>query len=153
MLNGLPDDWIHNNEGGDSWCPYDVVGHYIHGEKTDWIPRAQIILNVTGDKKFVPFDRFAQFKNSEGKTMNELLDTFRELRGKNIEALEAMHITENDLRLTGIHPDFGLVTLKQLLSTWVVHDLNHIYQISRVMSKQYRDAVGPWNAFLRILKD
>jgi hypothetical protein len=151
MLNGLSDDWIMQNEGDDSWSPYDVIGHLIHGEKTDWVPRMEIILSDSTNKTFVPFDRFAQFDESKGKTLRQLLDEFAALRRKNIEHLLAKKISEQDLFKTGVHPAFGQVTLGQLLSTWVVHDLTHISQISRVMSQQYKEEVGPWIEYLRVL--
>ena len=151
MLKGLSPDWVMNNEGPDTWSPYDVVGHLIHGEKTDWIPRLEIILSDKGDKKFEPFDRFAQFKESKGKKLQQLIDEFKELRKNGIEALRSKKLKEEDLDKTGIHPEFGIVTLRQLLSTWVVHDLNHIAQIARVMAKQYKQETGPWQAYLPIL--
>jgi len=151
LLSGLSPGWVTNNEGKETWSPYDVVGHLIHGEKTDWIPRMEIILSIHPDKKFQPFDRFAQFKDSEGKDLRELLDEFKTLRAENIRILKEKKLSEIDLMRTGIHPDFGSVTLKQLLSTWVVHDLEHIAQIARVMSKQYKEEVGPWTKYLPIL--
>lgn len=151
LLQELDEDWIMQNEGGDSWSCYDIVGHYIHGEKTDWIPRMQIILGDNADKRFVPFDRFAQFKDSQGKSLDQLLEEFESLRKKNIEILKATTITESLLDKTGIHPTFGTVTLRQLLSTWVAHDLTHIYQTSRVLAKQYQEEVGPWKEFIGCL--
>ena len=153
LLKGLPADWTQTNEGGDSWSPFDIVGHYIHGEKTDWIPRMRIILSENSDKHFIAFDRFAQLTDSHGKSLDELLDEFRELRFTNLQELKSIDITEQLLNRTGIHPKFGTVTLKQLLATWVVHDLTHIYQISRVMAKQYEREVGPWKEFLGVLND
>ncbi|MCI0449681.1 MAG: DinB family protein [Chlorobi bacterium] len=151
LLNDLSDEWITSNEGADSWSPYDIMGHLIHGEKTDWITRMQIILSGREDKSFEPFDRFAQFKNSKGKSIKLLLDEFKQLRKKNIETLNSANITSDQLNLTGIHPEFGEVTLEQLIATWVVHDLSHIVQISRVMAMQYKDEVGPWIEYLPIL--
>lgn len=151
LLKGLPQDWIYSNEGGETWSPYDVVGHYIHGEKTDWIPRMNIILSNEANKQFVPFDRFAQFKDSEGKTLDQLLDEFAKLRAENISKLKAVMPDDELLQKKGIHPAFGEVTLEQLLSSWVVHDLGHISQIVRAMAKQYKDAVGPWTAYMGIL--
>jgi DinB superfamily len=153
MVRSLPDGWVLNNEGGDTWSVFDIVGHYIHGEKTDWIPRMQIILSNDADKTFIPFDRFAQFANSKGKSLNELLDEFKELRLENLKQLKSIGFTDDLLNRTGIHPKFGTVTLKQLLAAWVVHDLTHIYQISRVMAKQYEAAVGPWKEFMGVLND
>lgn len=152
LLRDLPDDWVSPNEGAETWSPYDVIGHLVHGEKTDWISRTKIILSEGTDKSFKPFDRFAQFEESKGKPINQLLDEFRALRGNNLTELKSLKITEQQLQLEGRHPEFGIVTLRELLSTWVAHDLGHIAQISRVMAKQYRDEVGPWKAYLGILK-
>ncbi|MCB0424576.1 MAG: DinB family protein [Mangrovimonas sp.] len=152
LLNGLSDDWIYNNEGEDTWNVFDVIGHLVHGEKTDWMERTLIILSSDGDKTFAPFDRFAQFKDSRGKTLQQLLEEFQELRTSNLQILKDLQISHSDMKKTGIHPSFGQVTLEQLLSTWVVHDLNHLSQISRVLAKQYKDSVGSWEAYLRILK-
>ncbi len=149
---GLSDDWLRNNEGQDTWSPYDIIGHLIIGEKTDWMVRIKIILNTSENKSFKPFDRFAQQQEDQNKPIKDLLINFRELRLRNLEELKSLKITQNDLKLTGIHPEFGKVTLEQLLSTWTVHDLGHIGQISRVMAKQYKDSVGPWVNYLGILK-
>lgn len=151
LLTGLSDEWILNNEGDDSWNPFDVIGHLIHGEKTDWLVRTNLILSDKTDKTFAPFDRFAQFENSKGKSISELLKEFQDLRKQNLVALKSKNITTEDLWKTGIHPTFGAVTLEQLLACWVAHDLGHIAQISRVMAKQYKDEVGPWREFLPIL--
>ena len=151
LLRGLPELWIKTNEGGDTWSPYDVVGHLIHGEKTDWIPRAMLILDQGEDKTFKPFDRFAQFEESHGKTLEELLNEFHELRTMNLQKLQEMNVYDQMLKQKGIHPEFGPVTLKQLLATWVVHDLGHIVQISRVMAKLYKEEVGPWTKYLKVL--
>jgi hypothetical protein len=152
LLNGVSDVWIMSNEGDGTWSPYDVLGHLIHGETTDWMERIEIILSDNPDKKFRSFDRFAQFEESKGKSLKDLLGEFMMLRIMNLEKLKAKNITETDLDKKGIHPVFGEVTLKQLLSTWVVHDLNHLAQVSRVMAHQYKDEVGPWKEYLRILK-
>jgi uncharacterized damage-inducible protein DinB len=152
LIDGLSDQWITQNEGPDTWSPYDIIGHFIHGEKTDWIARMEIILSDSTDKKFEPFDRFAQLENSKGKSARDLLMEFRELRAENLEKLKSAKGLEDHLHDTGIHPDFGEVTLAQLLSTWVVHDLNHIAQISRVMAHQYKHDVGPWIEYLGILR-
>lgn len=152
MLEGLSDEWTKNNEGADTWSPYDIVGHLIHGEKTLWISRMEVILSDSSDKKFGSFDRFAQFKESKGKTLEQLLNEFSELRKLNIKKIQSKELSEDILKKTGIHPAFGQVTLKQLLSTWIVHDLNHIAQIARVMAKQYQTEVGPWREYLRVLK-
>jgi len=151
LLGNLSDSWVKGNEGGESWSPYDIVGHLIHGEKTDWMVRAEIILSKR-DKHFELFDRFAQFQDSKGKNLQQLLDEFHELRRNNLQKLKTMSVSNDDLTKTGIHPAFGEVTLSQLLATWVVHDLNHIHQISRVMAKQYASAVGPWIEYLGVLK-
>lgn len=150
LLLDLDEEWIQKNEGADTWSPYDVIGHLIHGENTDWIERTKHILNQ--DKEaFTPFDRFAQFENSKGKNIAELLHEFEALRKQNIVTLLELNISTDHLKLTGLHPDFGKVTLQQLLSTWVVHDLSHLAQISRVMAKQYRNEVGPWSAYISLL--
>jgi DinB family protein len=151
LLRDLPDEWILHNEGPDTFSPFDVVGHLIHGEETDWIPRAKIILAYGENRSFEPFDRFAMFEKSKGKALGELLETFERLRGQNLRELEQMNLTPELLSKRGKHPELGAVTLSELLATWVVHDLGHIAQIVRVMSKQYGDAVGPWRAYLSIL--
>lgn len=151
LLNGLSNEWTQNNEGGESWSPFDVMGHLIHGEKTDWIARTEIILSDGSAKTFTPFDRFAQFEESKGKTMLQLLDEFKNLREQNLTIIKSKNLTPEDLQRTGIHPAFGTVTLEHLLSTWVAHDLGHIAQICRVMAKQYKNEVGPWREYLPIL--
>jgi DinB superfamily len=151
MLDGLSPAWTDATEGGESWSPYVIVGHLIHGERTDWIARARIILDQGANRRFTPYDRFAQFRESQGYTLDELLDEFARLREENLVVLSAWNLTDEQLSLTGEHPEFGTVTLRQLLSTWVAHDLGHVAQVARVMAKQYRDAVGPWTAYLPIL--
>jgi len=151
LLRNLPESWLVQNEGPETWSPYDVVGHLIHGDETDWIPRAQIILEHGEERAFDPFDRVAMFEESKGKSIVELLDTFAQLRAENLRELQSMNLTSDLLDKRGRHPELGVVTLKQLLSTWVVHDLGHIRQVVRVMSKQYGEAVGPWKAYLSIL--
>jgi hypothetical protein len=151
LLSGLSDRWIYNNEGGESWNPYDIVGHMIHGEKKDWIQRAKTILEYGEEKPFEPFDRFAQFKDSEGKTLNDLLEEFAKMRNENIDELHKLDLNENDFKKKGNHPEFGTVTLEQLLSTWIVHDLSHIRQITRVMAKQYKNEIGPWEKYLPVM--
>lgn len=151
LLRDLPEPWLIQNEGPETWSPYDVIGHVIHGEETDWIPRAKIILDYGETKVFESFDRVAMFEASQGKSMVELLDTFADLRAENLRELQSMNLTPDLLDKRGRHPELGVVTLKQLLSTWVVHDLGHIRQVVRVMSKQYGNAVGPWRAYLSIL--
>ena len=152
LLTGLSREWLMENEGENTWSPYDIVGHLIHGEKTDWIPRARVILSDEEDKTFVPFDRFAQLEEDSNKPITELLQDFRRLRMENIEVLKSFDLDEEKLAKKGMHPELGEATLKELLSTWTVHDLGHIAQISRVMAKQYKDEVGPWGAWLGILK-
>ena len=151
LLKDLPSAWTSSNEGGDSWSPYDVVGHLVHGEKTDWISRTEIILSEGSDKTFTPFDRFAQFQDSQGKSMEMLLEEFKQLRAANMKKIKAMQLTPEDYERTGTHPALGKATLGQLLATWTVHDMGHIRQITRVMAKQYKNAVGPWKAYLTIL--
>ena len=151
MLAGLPSSWIDATEGPDSWSPYVIAGHLIHGERTDWIPRARIILAQGADHRFTPYDRFAQFHESQGKSLADLLDEFARLRAGNLATLAGWRLTDAQLDLTGEHPEFGSVTLRQLLATWVAHDLGHIAQTARVMAKQYRDAIGPWRAYLPIV--
>jgi uncharacterized damage-inducible protein DinB len=150
-LSNLPDPWITRNEGPDTWSPYDIVGHLIHGERTDWIPRVELLLEHGATRAFTPFDRFAQFRDSQGKSLGQLLDTFAELRGSNVERLMSLRLTREDLRRPGLHPELGPVTLGQLLATWVVHDLNHVGQIARVMGRQYEREVGPWIEYLPLL--
>ena len=151
MLAGLPPEWTEATEGPETWSPYVIVGHLIHGERTDWISRAKIILAQGADRRFAPYDRFAQFRESQGKSLTQLLDEFAAIRSENVAILAGWKLTEAELALTGDHPAFGSVTLRQLLATWVAHDLGHVAQIARVMAKQYREAVGPWRAYLPIL--
>lgn len=151
MLKGLSSEWIKNNEGANTWSPYDVVGHLVFGEKTDWMARINIILSDAENKLFEPFDRFAQLNEKE-QPLEYLLGEFKRLRAQNLQDLSALNIQEEDYERTGIHPAFGEVNLKQLLSTWAVHDLGHIAQISRVMAKQYTQEVGPWIDYLGVLK-
>jgi DinB superfamily len=151
LLRGLPDGWIAAHEGGDTWSPFDVMGHLIHGERTDWMPRALIILEHGEARAFDTFDRFAQFALSEGRTLASLLDEFATLRQDNLRELAALRLTDADLDRRGRHPELGTVTLRQLLATWVAHDLDHVVQISRALARQYSDEVGPWRAYLRIV--
>lgn len=152
LLSNLSEDWTQQNEGENTWSPYQVIGHLIHGEKTDWIPRTKIILSDSENKTFIPFDRFAQEKEDQNQSIEDLLNTFKELRASNLKILESIELNDAVLAKEGIHPELGVSNLKQLLSTWVVHDLGHIAQISRVMAKQYKSEVGPWKAYLGILK-
>jgi hypothetical protein len=151
MLAGLPPGWTDATEGPESWSPYVIVGHLIHGERTDWIPRARLILLQGPERRFTPYDRLAQFRESRGKPLATLLDEFARLRAENLDTLAGWQLTEAQLALRGEHPDFGPVTLRQLLATWTTHDLGHVAQVARVMAKQYREAVGPWRAYLPIM--
>ena len=152
LLRGMPNIWVHSNEGKETWSPFDIVGHLIVGERTDWIPRARIILEKGEARPFDPFDRFAQSRESQGKSLEQLLDEFARLRKENLAALQALNIQQEDLTRRGTHPSLGVVRLSELLATWAVHDLTHLHQLSRVMAHQYRDAVGPWNVYLGVLK-
>ena len=151
LLRDLPGEWATSNEGADSWSGFDVLGHLIHAEEADWIPRARIILEHGESRPFDPFDRTAMFEKSKGKSLAELLEVFEFLRRKNLESLGRMDLNSEKLKLRGAHPALGQVTLEQLLATWVVHDLSHIGQIVRVFCKQYDEEVGPWKAYLPIL--
>jgi hypothetical protein len=151
LLRGLSAGWIAATEGGDSWSPFDVIGHLIHGERTDWMPRAKIILEHGETKPFEKFDRLAQFAAPEGQTLASLLDEFARVRGANLRELASLQLTDEDLERRGRHPELGVVTLRQLLATWVAHDLDHVMQVARVLGRQYSDAVGPWRAYLRII--
>lgn len=153
MLRGLPDEWITANEGDDTWSPFDIVGHLIHGDRADWIPRARIILEHGEARAFDPFDRLAQFAESQGRAFANLLDEFAAVRENSLRELAALGVTNADLDRRGRHPALGAVTLRQLLATWVAHDLDHIMQISRVLARQYSDEVGPWRIYLRIIRD
>jgi hypothetical protein len=150
-LGGLPESWVRANEGPTTWSPFDIVGHLIHGERTDWMDRVEIILSQGESRPFTPFDRFAQFEASRGKSLGELLETFAQLRATNLGRLEALALKPADFARPGLHPELGRVTLGQLLATWVAHDLNHLGQIARVMGRQYTSAVGPWVEYLPML--
>jgi hypothetical protein len=151
LLSGLSDDWIMKNEGPETFSPYDVIGHLIHGEKTDWVTRAKIILEFGLSNPFTPWDRFAQYKESKGKTLDQLLKEFETIRKENMVWFKSLNLTEADLDKKGLHPKLGEVTLRNLLATWVAHDLTHIAQVTRVMAKQYKEEMGPWPEFFRIL--
>lgn len=151
LLDGMPDVWTAPNEGPDTFSAFDNVGHLIHGERTDWIPRARIILAQGPSRTFEPYDRFAQARESQGKSLTTLLDEFAALRAANVAVLRGWQLTTRQLALTGEHPALGVVTLEQLLATWVGHDLGHLAQTARVMAKQYRDAVGPRRAYLPVM--
>jgi hypothetical protein len=151
LLVDLPDGWSHASEGPNTWSPFDVVGHLIHGERTDWVPRVEHMLRHGDTQPFPPFDRDAMFEASKGRSIAELLDTFDRERAKSLARLDELKLTDADLGRHGRHPEFGVVTLGQHLATWVAHDLGHISQVVRVMARQYTDAVGPWRAYLSIL--
>ena len=150
LLGDLPEDWTRVDEGPDTWSPREVVAHLINGEKTDWIPRARLILKQEKYRRFDPFDRFADLKTK--RPLRELLSEFETLRGQNVATLRGWNLRDKDMELTGEHPEFGDVTMRQLLATWVVHDLSHIAQITRTMTRAYTEAVGPWTAYFRILQ-
>jgi hypothetical protein len=151
MLGELSSPWVMNNYGEKTFSPFDVVGHLIHGERTDWMPRVRVILKHGEEKPFEPFDRYAMYVASKGKSIDELLDSFTRLRGENVDELRRLNLAPSHLERRGKHPALGAVTLGQLLATWVVHDLNHIHQIAKSMAFQYREEVGPWRAYLTIL--
>jgi hypothetical protein len=151
LLATLGPEWTDATEGPETWSPYDIMGHLVHGERTDWIPRAEIVLAQGADRRFAPFDRFAQFQESRGKSLGNLLDEFERLRAESLATLTSWRLTDAQLSLEGEHPAFGKVTLRQLLATWVAHDLGHIAQIARVMAKQYREEVGPWRQYLPVM--
>jgi hypothetical protein len=157
LLRGLPDIWVRSNEGrsndgNETWSAFGIVGHLIVGERTDWMPRARIILQHGEARAFDPFDRFAQVKESQDKSLEQLLDEFTRLRKDNLAALQSLNLQPEDFTRRGLHPELGVVTLSELMATWAVHDLTHVHQLSRVMAHQYRDAVGPWSAYLGVLK-
>ncbi len=151
-LADLPARWTSATEGPGTWSPYDVVGHLIHAERTDWIPRAEHILRRGESVPFPPFDREAMFAASRGRSLGDLLDTFEALRRDSLARLEGFHLTEADLSRRGLHPELGSVTLGQHLATWVAHDMSHLAQVVRTMARQYTEAVGPWVAYLSVLK-
>jgi hypothetical protein len=151
LLAGLPEMWTANNEGPNTFSAFDNIGHLVHGERADWIPRARIILAQGNDRRFEPYDRFAQVRESQGKRLAQLLDEFAQLRAENLATLRGWNLSDRELALEGEHPAFGRVTLRQLLATWVAHDLGHIAQTARVMAKQYREAVGPWREYLPVM--
>jgi DinB family protein len=151
LLSDLPEEWTLRNEGEKTWSAFEIVGHLIHGERADWMLRAKIILQFGESKTFEPFDRLAQERESQGKPLTQLLDEFAYLRSENLRELHALNLKPEDLARRGQHPAFGVVTLSQLLATWAVHDLTHLHQVSRVMAHQYREAVGPWSAYLGVL--
>ena len=151
LLRDLPDAWTATNEGENTWSPFDIVGHLIHGERTDWMPRVRRILDDGDNRPFDKFDRLGQLRESQGKTLTELLNEFARLRSQNLDALRALNLRTDDFARRGVHPALGSVTLSELLATWAGHDLTHLHQISRVMAYQYRDAVGSWIAYLGVM--
>jgi hypothetical protein len=153
LLDGLGDSWTRTNEGPDTFSPFDVVGHLIDGEETDWMPRARIILSRDPEATFVPYDRFRHYPRNRERTLASLLDEFARLRAANLERLASWNLSDAELDLRARHPSLGPVTLRQLLATWVAHDLGHIAQVARVMAKQYREEVGPWVQYLPVLTD
>jgi hypothetical protein len=152
LLRGLPDNWVRRNEGNDSWSAFDIVGHLIIGECTDWMPRVRMLLENGESRPFDPFDRLAQFRGCQEQSLEQRLDDFAVLRRESLAALQALNLQKEDLARRGTHPALGVVTLTELLAAWVVHDLTHLHQLSRVMAHQYRDAVGPWSAYLGVLQ-
>ena len=157
LLRGMPNLWVHtnegrSNEGKETWSAFDIVGHLIAGERNDWMPRARVILEKGETRPFDPFDRFVQERESRGKSLDQLLDEFARLRKENLAALQALNLQKEDFTRRGTHPSLGPVTLGELLATWAVHDLTHLHQLSRVMAHQYRDTVGPWSAYLGVLQ-
>ena len=152
FLRGLPDSLTRQNEGGKTWSAYDVVGHLVYAERADWMPRVKIILEFGETRVFEKFDRLGQVKESQGKSLEQLLDEFARIRAENLNELRALNLQEDDLTRRGQHPSLGPVTLSQLLATWAAHDLTHLHQLSRIMAHQYREAVGPWSAYLGVLQ-
>ncbi len=152
LLRDLPESWTLQNEGVNTWTAFDIVGHLIHGERTDWMPRARMILQFGQTQTFVPFDRSGHVRECEGKTLDQLLDEFARLRAENLDELRLMNLRREDLEMSGKHPALGTVTLAQLLAAWAVHDLTHLHQLSRVMAHQYRVATGPWHTYLGVLQ-
>ena len=152
LLRGLPDTWTFRNEGANTWSAFDVLGHLIHGERTDWMPRARMILQFGESQTFESFDRLGHVPESQGKSLDQLLDEFARLRSENLRQLRALNLRQEDLARRGRHPALGVVTLSQLLATWAAHDLTHLHQISRIMAHQYRETVGPWSAYLGVLQ-
>jgi hypothetical protein len=152
LLRDLRETWTHRTEGDGTFTVFDVIGHLIHSEHVNWIPRAQAILHGGEKATFAPFDRWTHRQQTHGKSLNQLLDEFAHARAQTLSQLEALHLQPQDLDKRGTHPSFGTVTLSQLLATWAAHDLTHLHQISRIMAHQYREAVGPWSAFLGVLK-
>jgi hypothetical protein len=152
LLRDLPEMWTSRNEGENTWSPFDVVGHLIHAERTDWMPRVRMVMQFGGAQAFAPFDRWGMARETRGKSLGQLLDEFAHLRSENLGQLRALNLQRADLERCGRHPALGVVTLSELLATWATHDLTHLHQISRVMAHQYREGVGPWSAYLGVLQ-
>jgi DinB superfamily len=152
LLRDLPETWTFRNEGEDTWSAFDVVGHLIHAERTNWLPRVRIVLEFGETRTFESFDRWGHVRESQGKSLGQLLDEFARGRSENLAQLRALNLRSEDLALRGGHPALGVVTLSELLAAWAAHDLTHLHQISRVMAHQYRDAVGPWSGYLGVLQ-
>ncbi|MGB6391491.1 MAG: DinB family protein [Candidatus Acidiferrales bacterium] len=152
LLRDLPEAWTLRNEGENTWSAFDVVGHLIHGERTDWMPRARMVLQFGESQAFEPFDRWGQEREIQGRSLEQLLDDFLRLRSENLDELRALNLRQEDLELRGRHPALGTVTLSELLAAWAIHDLTHLHQISRILAHQYRDAVGPWEKYLGVLQ-
>lgn len=152
LLRDLPQFWTHGNEGAGTWTAHDILGHLNHAERTDWMPRARTILQSGESKPFAPFDREGHARETQGKSMGQLLDEFARLRAQSLQELAALNLKQEDMARRGVHPSLGVVTLGQLLATWATHDLTHLHQLSRLMAYQYREAVGPWEKYLGVLK-
>ncbi|HEY3988860.1 MAG TPA: DinB family protein [Acidobacteriaceae bacterium] len=152
LLRDLPESWTRGNEGENTWSPCEIVGHLVHAERTDWLPRVKMILDFGETRTFTPYDRTGFRDQAPGTSLSQLLDQFARLRSDNLHALHVLNLQSDDLNRRGCHPSFGVVTLGQLLATWSAHDLTHLHQISRVLACQYRDAVGPWSKFLGVLR-
>ena len=152
LLRDLPEAWTFRNEGENTWSVFDIIGHLNHGERTDWMPRVKVVLQFAETQAFEPFDRQGHAREIQGKSLGQLLDEFLRLRSENLAELRALNLRQEDLERRGRHPALGVVTLSQLLATWAAHDLTHLHQISRVMAHQYREAVGPWSAYLGVLQ-
>ena len=152
LLRGLPDEWTHPNEGGNTWNAFDIVGHLVHCERADWMPRIERILHLGESQPFEPLDREAQKRESAGKVLDDLLDEFTELRAGNLDLVRELNLQPEDLAKRGVHPALGPVTLNNLLATWAAHDMTHLHQLSRVLAHQYREAVGPWEKFVGVLR-
>lgn len=151
LLRQLPDVWTHNHEGEKTWSAFEVVGHLVHAERADWMPRLRLILGSWEAREFEPFDRMGHVREVQGKSLGDLLDEFARVRSDNLTHLRGLKLSEDDLDRRGLHPALGSVTLSQLLATWAAHDLTHLHQISRIMAHQYREAVGPWSQYLGVL--